>query len=118
MLNQLPARVWNWFRGGNFPAGDDKFGAFPGVSTSTVMDAIFSPAVTGLSGLLQKSLRRISQSMMRATGLILCVNLLPTFWLLRAALPSEPTKLPRTDLPIWGLPKPVRLAFCQARRLL
>lgn len=36
MLNQLPAQVWNWFRGGN-SAESSKFGTFPGVFTPTVL---------------------------------------------------------------------------------
>ena len=37
MSNQLPARVWNWFRGGNSPEGENKFGTFAGVFTPTVL---------------------------------------------------------------------------------
>lgn len=37
MLDQLQARVWGWFRGGEAEAGDGKFGTFPGVFTPTVL---------------------------------------------------------------------------------
>ncbi|MAT98498.1 MAG: Na-K-Cl cotransporter [Anaerolineaceae bacterium] len=37
MLDQLQARVWDWFKGGDAEAGDGKFGTFPGVFTPTVL---------------------------------------------------------------------------------
>lgn len=37
MLDQLPARIWDWFKGGEVQAGDGKFGTFPGVFTPTVL---------------------------------------------------------------------------------
>ena len=37
MLDQLQARVWDWFKGGDAAEGDSKFGTFPGVFTPTVL---------------------------------------------------------------------------------
>jgi len=37
MLDQLQARVWGWFKGGEAQGGDGKFGTFPGVFTPTVL---------------------------------------------------------------------------------